>query len=457
MDDQKEVRDYLIGDLGRRDYLVDAYPSAEEALARLRRRPEEVALVILDHDLGVGRMDGLEALEVLRREAPELPVILLTGKGSTELAVKATQRGACDVIDKDPHFGESLEVALTRGERLLESIRGNRRLRRDAQFYQDLVRESYHVVAAGPSFRAVLEKAQRLASIPRPVLIVGERGTGKELVAAAIHYGGLRRERPFVKVNCAAFTGTLLESQLFGHEKGAFTGADARRMGRFEQADGGTLFLDEIANMAPEFQDKVLRVLEYQQFERVGGTDTLRVDVRVIAATNADLDRNMRDGRFRADLYDRLAFETIRVPPLRERREEIPALAEAFAQRIAKEVAGLRPRRFSEAALDLLGRQEWPGNVRQLRNVVERALLAALGQDVEPADLGLAGESSAPGAEPEGFVARVERYEKALLREALLGVGWNQKRAGERLGLSYDQVRHYYKKHDMGSDPGAPQ
>ncbi|MHC5040008.1 MAG: sigma 54-interacting transcriptional regulator, partial [Planctomycetota bacterium] len=288
---------------------------------------------------------------------------------------------------------------------------------------------------------------RRLAAIPRPVLIQGERGTGKELVAGAIHFMGPRAKAPFVTVNCAAFHGNLLESEMFGHEKGAFTGADKRKIGRFELADRGTLFLDEVGNMALDFQAKILRVIEYQEFERVAGTERVKVDVRVIAATNADLKKMMQAGDFREDLYDRLTFAVIEVPPLRDRPEDIDVLVEAFSQRIVEEIPGIFPRRFSPEVIRRFKAHAWPGNVRELKNVVERLTCMESEDPVRVSDL--SPELLTLPEAPKTFNERVEAFQVQILMEALQKTKGSQKNAAGLLGLTYDQFRHMVRKFDL--------
>jgi len=308
-----------------------------------------------------------------------------------------------------------------------------------------------HIIGEHPALRHILAQADRLAAVDRPVLILGERGTGKELVARKLHEAGPRRDAPFVTVNCGAFGGELLRSELFGHEKGAFTGATERRTGRLEQADGGTLFLDEVGNMSMPFQEQLLRVVEYQSFERTGGTKTLQVDVRIIAATNADLDAMVDDGNFRADLLDRLSFAALRVPPLRERRSDIPHLIQHFAQRLAEEMPAMERRPFSREALEALVAYYWPGNIRQLRNVVERVYILGDGMadEVRSEELPL----EVTGREPIGdsFDEKVASFQRGLLLDALRECGNNQKEAAERLGLSYDRFRHLFRKLEVRS------
>jgi psp operon transcriptional activator len=329
------------------------------------------------------------------------------------------------------------------------------------------------LLGESPAFRDMLAHVSLVAPLDRPVLVVGERGTGKELVAARINYLSPRWDRPFVKLNCAALPESLLDSELFGHEAGAFTGAVRRRLSRFELADGGTLFLDEIAQASLAVQEKLLRVIEYGSFERVGGNAEQVVDVRVVAATNLDLPSLAASGKFRADLLDRLAFDVITIPPLRKRQGDIPLLAAHFARAMSRELgrdgfAGFTPR--AEAAL---AAHDWPGNVRELRNVVERSVNRAFDRGARaerplddiafdpfaspfrppaPAASPRAEPSAGePPFEPGDFAARIRRYEATLLREAFAACRFNQRRTAERLGLSYDQLRHYLKKHGIAA------
>jgi transcriptional regulator with GAF, ATPase, and Fis domain len=292
------------------------------------------------------------------------------------------------------------------------------------------------------------------------VLVLGERGTGKELIARAIHHLSPRSQAPFITINCAAVPETLLESELFGHEEGAFTGATKQKEGKFELADGGTLFLDEIGNMSMEFQAKILRVLEYQRFERVAGASSIQVDVRVIAATNADVRAKMDEGTFRRDLYDRLAFEVISLPPLRDRLDDVPALAVHFLNRFREEVAGIAIHEIAADAFDRLAAYDFPGNVRELKNVVERALYSAsggalTGDDIEAAlpparrDAGLVVSQHAFDDPSLPLAARVEAFERALCKHALERTRYNQKEAAALLGITYDQFRQRYRKYGL--------
>jgi DNA-binding NtrC family response regulator len=305
-------------------------------------------------------------------------------------------------------------------------------------------------IGKSPAFQAVVEQARELARIPRPMLIRGERGTGKELLARFVHAVSPRRAGPYLIVNCGAFHEELLVSHLFGHEKGAFTGAVERRTGIFEQAHRGTLFLDEVANLSRVAQARLLRVVEYQTFQRVGGAANIEVDVRVIAATNADLGAMMERGDFAADLYDRLRFADVLLPPLRERREDVPVLVDHFIARLHEELPDLGAASFTEAAMKALAAYTWPGNVRELRNVVERLYVCDRDRTIQTSELPL----EVTAAEPlEGtFSQRVRAFEKTLLRTALQDASGNQRAAAQKLGLSYDQFRHHFRKYELGRE-----
>lgn len=314
------------------------------------------------------------------------------------------------------------------------------------------------------AFLAFQERVSRAARVDRPVLLLGERGTGKELAASRLHFLSRRWEEPFVTLNCAALPPGLIESELFGHEKGAFTGAVERRTGRFELADGGTLFLDEVGAIPVEVQEKILRVVEYGVFERVGGSQSIRVDARLVGATNADLAAMAEEGRFKADLLDRLSFEVLFLPPLRARREDILLLANHFASRMAHELGREGVPEFSDAAADALEGYAWPGNVRELKNVVERAVYRADGPFVEeitfdpfdspyrparpvPAPAGAVPEQEPPSLLTRPFKEALEELEGQLIRNALEQTRFNQRKAARLLDLTYDQFRGYYRKH----------
>ncbi len=456
VDDQKEVLGYVSKILKKAGFEVLCEQTAEAGLAVFKKNAEQLSLAILDLDLGKGRDDGLLLLQQMKAFAAHVPIIILSGKGTISSATSALKMGAEDFLEKDAYIEEHLRVSVEKVRALLKIVNENRRLKqenqglnKDLDYFAKVLESRYRIVSDHPLMHKAVEKCRRLANIPRPVLIRGERGVGKELIAGTIHYSSRRARKPFVVVNCAAFHGELLESELFGHEKGAFTGAVSRKIGRFEQANGGTLFLDEIGNMALDFQEKILRVLEYPRFERVQGTESIEVDVRVLAATNASLEKMMAEGRFREDLYDRLSFETVNVPPVRERLEDIPLLVEHFSARMRAEVPEIEDKTWSPGALSQLGRYHWPGNVRQLKNVVERTLYSAPDATITAADLPEILSSVEKAATT--FPDQVARFERQLLLRALHATANNQKKAAEKLGLSYDQFRHYYKKYDLKS------
>src|SRR5688572_10926699 len=348
IDDQPQVRKLLADIFRAKGREVYGFENGDDAIAWIEGRAAEVGLVVLDLDLGPGAKGGLQVVPELRAAYPDIPIIILTGNATIDSAVTAVKSGAQDFLVKDMYLEDKLDLSVEKIDRMVWAIRERKRLEgenRELRAANRRLREAEErrltVVGESHAMQGILSKVERVARVPRPVLILGERGTGKELVAAAIHRLSPRAQRPFITMNCAAVTETLLESELFGHELGAFTGATKRKEGRFELAHGGTLFLDEIGNMSLEFQQKILRVLEYPRFERVAGTHTIEVDVRVIAATNSDLDEAMAEGSFRRDLYDRLSFEVLTLPALRQRLEDVPALAAHFLGNFRADVPGI--------------------------------------------------------------------------------------------------------------------
>jgi DNA-binding NtrC family response regulator len=303
-------------------------------------------------------------------------------------------------------------------------------------------------VGSSQTFTAVVQEARKLAKIPRPILIRGERGTGKELLARYIHQESGRADNPYIVVNCAAYQEELFVAEMFGYEKGAFTGAVESKPGKLELANKGSLFLDEVANMSRKAQEKLLRVLEYQRFERVGGNRSIEVDVRVIAATNAPLEEMMERGEFLHDLYDRLCFAELTLPPLRKRREDIPALIEHFVAQLHKEIPDLEVKTFTPAAIKELQAYHWPGNIRELKNIVERYYISDEDGIIQASELPL----EITSLEPLGgtFYDKVKAYEKTLLLNALKDANGSQRLAAKSLGMTYDQFRHCYKKYKLG-------
>jgi DNA-binding NtrC family response regulator len=416
-------------------YTALTSPSAARALERLEDEPADVVLA----DVVMPEMDGIAFLQRLKQRSPGVPVVLMSGQGSVEAAVKATRLGALDFVEKP--------VSLERLLLTLRNVLQIGRLQRENRELQRYWREELVLIGDSPKMAALRSLIERAAPSDVPILILGENGTGKELVARAVHDLSRRREQPFLKTNCAAVPLELVESEMFGHEKGAFSGAIAQRRGRFEQADGGTLFLDEIADMPAAMQAKLLRVLQDGEITRVGGSGQIKVDVRLITATNRDLDAAVAEGRFREDLYYRINTLALRTPALRERPEDVPALAAHFAEAACRRNQW-KPRRLAEDALDVLRRHPWKGNVRELRNVVERVLILSEADPITAESL----EAALPSAAaPRGAAVPAEgplreladAWERDVIRERLRRMGGHVTNAARSLGL---ERSHFYKK-----------
>ncbi len=378
-DDHDSLRRGIVRALSDAHHEVDEAPNGNIAIEKLHEGQFDVVL----SDLKMGGSDGLDVLRTAKSMHPTTAVILMTAFGTVHTAVEAMKIGAFDYVQK-PFEIEEMELKV---EKAIE----HRRLKHEIEYLRHTQQDIYdfdRIVGASGALQSVLAIVKKVAKSNTTVLIRGETGTGKELIAGAIHHNSLRAARNFVKVNCAALQENLLESELFGHEKGAFTGADKQRVGRFEQADGGTLFLDEIGDMSANTQAKILRVLQEHEFERLGGTRTLRVDVRLIAATNRNLPTMVSNGQFREDLYYRLNVVSIETPPLRDRKEDIQALATFFLRRFAGELKK-RVDGVSGDALKLLMRYNWPGNIRELENAIERGVLLTEGPQLSSGDLRL--------------------------------------------------------------------
>jgi DNA-binding NtrC family response regulator len=455
VDDEKAMRLALKSLLVKEGYEVDTAESGEEALRRIE--PGSFHVVITD--LSMKDVDGMEVLEYTRRVDPDTAVVMITAYGSEKVAVAAMKQGAADYLPK-PFDNDELRVLV---RRVMETAR----LKRDHRRLLEQVQGAFagQIVGRSPAMQRVFETIDKVADADVTVLVRGESGTGKELVANALHYKSPRRTKPLVKMNCAALSRELVESELFGHEKGAFTGAIARREGKFEAADGGTLFLDEVGDMPLETQAKFLRAIQEKEFERVGGNQPIRVDVRLIAATNQDLEAATRAGRFREDLYYRLRVVELPLPSLAERREDVPLLVEHFL-REAAERFGRTPKPLTAEALRACVRHPWRGNVRELRSAVEQALLLASGAEITERDL--LGDKSAAGAPArpdasndatlsfrdakERFVAD---FERGFLLQALRRAGGNITKAAEEVGMYRQNFQQKMRELGITLEDGA--
>ena len=431
VDDERNIRRSLDMILTGEGYEVICAERGEDATTlSVQNRPDAVLLDIVLPDI-----DGIEVLKRIKARSPDLPVIMISGHGTVQDAVQATRLGAYDFFEK-PLSKE--KILLTLGHAL-----ETRTLRR-----------GFEMIGEGPSMLAIHEQVSRVAPTNGRVLLLGESGTGKELVARAIHFNSPRKNMPFIKVNCAAIPEELIESELFGSDRGAFTGAVKTRDGKFLQADGGTLFLDEIGDMSFNVQAKVLRALEQGEFERVGGTQTIQVDVRVLAATNRDLPKLVETGKFREDLYFRLNVVPLVVTPLRERPEDIPLLVGSFLEHVAAE-NGVRGKTVSEEAMQILCAYAWPGNIRELRNVIERLSIMVTGDVIRPTDLPTelrAGRNIIrKGSEASGKTLKEirEQVEKDYIRAVLAEHDWNVTQAAKDLGIERTNLHKKIKSYGI--------
>ena len=437
VDDQAAIRESLGASLADDGYFVRAARSAEEALKSVEEfRPNVVLLDIWMN----GPHDGLDVLREARAKHPSIEFIMMSGHGTIETAVKATKLGAWDFVEKP--------ISIDRVSILLNNILGFQNERGEKNALLNRLRKNIAIVGESVDMVALKQLLARVASSQSWMLVVGENGTGKELVAQNIHYLSARASRPFVEVNCAAIPEDLIESELFGFEKGAFTGADRAKRGKFDHADGGTLFLDEIAHISLATQAKVMRVLQERSFERVGAQDAVEVDVRVVAASTQDLDAAVREGRFREDLFSRLNVIPCRVPPLRERIDDVPALVLHFSEQFARE-GGYRRKTFSASSLERLRAHPWPGNVRELRNFVERIYILTPGDLVDPHDLRFAGLSGPDKDDSLDGVSNFRearaKFEKEYLLKKIAENKGNISKTAESIGLERSYLHRKIK------------
>ncbi|MCC7152937.1 MAG: sigma-54-dependent Fis family transcriptional regulator [Bryobacterales bacterium] len=438
VDDETVMCESLAAWLREDGYAVDTASSGAEAVEAARRKPYAMCFIDLKMP---GGMDGIETMMEIRRILPAAAFIIITAYATVDTAITAIKEGALEYIVK-PCNPEEISILVARTMKVKNLERENEILRKKLSrkyLFHDIITKS-------PRMQDILALAREVASLRSTVLVRGESGTGKELVARAIHFSGDRSKAPFITVSCAALAETLLESELFGHEKGSFTGAAAQTKGKFELSNGGTIFLDEIGDISPKLQADLLRVLQERRFYRLGGTEEVRVDSRVIAATNRDLATEVREGRFRDDLYYRLNVIEIRIPPLRERREDIPLLAEHFVERLAHEL-GKKVDGISEGALKILLDHDWPGNVRELENAVERAIVTCRGRTLVEDDLAFLHQAriTAPWSIPANMT--LQDLERQAIEATLQRTSGNIKEAAAVLGIDrstiYEKIKRY--------------
>ncbi len=449
VDDEQSMRDLLAIVLRREGYEVVTAEDGQSGIATLERGPIDLLIC----DIKMPDMNGVDVLRAAKTIDQDIVAMMITAFASTETAVEAMRLGACDYLSK-PFDVDELKMKV---REKLES----RDLRHENVLLKRALGARYefsNIIGRSAPMLAVFKLVQTIARTTSTVLVTGESGTGKELVARAIHFNSLRRDRPFVALNCAALPDTLLESELFGHMRGAFTGADSNKKGLIEQAEKGTIFLDEIGEMSPSVQVKVLRVLQDHRFRRLGGLEEIEADIRIIAATNQDLAKMVTEGRFREDLFYRINVIPIHLPPLRDRQEDIPLLAEHFLQKyrsqMDKQIASI-----SGEAMEYLTAYDWPGNIRELENVIEHAVALEQARVILPASLPDAIRNGVPHALPAAAIAlpdsgfdleeHVQEIERGYLAAALRRAGGVQSRAAELLGMSFRSFRYYAKKYNL--------
>jgi DNA-binding NtrC family response regulator len=447
VDDEEIVRESLGGWLEKDGYTITCCSDGFCAVDRIKAERWSIMIV----DLKMPGMDGLQVLEEAKRLQPDLAVVIMTAYATVDTAVAAMKAGAYDYLVK-PFDPEELSI-------MMQKIVSQQTLVRENAVLRQALKQEYRfrdLLSKSPAMQAVFELARTAAHSSSTILVLGESGSGKEVLARAIHGESPRAEGPFVAVSCAALTESLLESELFGHERGAFTGAVARRKGKFEAAHGGTLFLDEVGDIGPKLQLDLLRVLEERKFHRVGGNDPIEVDVRIIAATNRDLKKAVVEGKFREDLFYRLNVIPILIPPLRQRRQDVPLLVENFVERLAVEMKK-RLDGVSAEAMTALMAHDWPGNVRELRNVLERGAVVATGPVIQLPDLGLPARTDAPPK--PGTLASLEEVEKRHVAAVLAHAGGNVSQSARILGIDrvtlYNKMRKYGIRRD-GEPDAAP-
>lgn len=444
-DDERSIRNALREILEFENYSIVEAENGLEALTVLKSEPVDLMLL----DIKMRGMDGLEVLEKVKQEYSSLPVIMISGHGTIKIAVETTKKGAFDFIEKPPDLNRLL-ISIRNGLSSSKLIRENRRIRKE------LIGDT-EIIGSSSAMDQIRNLIARVARSNSRVLITGENGTGKELVARSIHEKSDRAGEKFVDVNCAAIPDDLLESELFGHEKGAFTGAVSERIGKFELADKGTLFLDEVGDMSLEAQAKVLRVLQENELVRVGGTKRIAVDVRILAATNKDLEEEIRQGTFREDLYHRLNVIPIQLPPLRDRRGDIAELSVWFLEKLSGREIIFAGKQFSQDALEAMKKLHWPGNIRELLNAVERLALLSTGDSIEKSDVELYVNQKQTISsrierlidESDSFHEFKEESEKLYLMKKLAQNNWNITATADAIGIQRSHIYNKMNKYDI--------
>ncbi len=444
IDDEQTQREVLTGYLRKKGYHILSADSGDEGIRLVKQNAVDIVL----SDFKMPDKTGLEVLVEVKKTNPEISFVIITAFSTVETAVKAMRMGAYDYISKPVDLDE-LDI-------LIEKIIENRNLKSEIRNLKSQLQEKHKItsiISQSPRMDEVLSIASRAAESNASILITGENGTGKEVLAKAVHYFSQRKDGPFVAVNIPALSENLLESELFGHEKGSFTGADRMRKGRFEIASGGTIFLDEIGDIPLSMQVKLLRVLQEREIERVGGTEKIPVDVRIISATNRSLERKIKEGTFREDLFYRLNIVTICIPPLRERREDILPLVESFIKKFAGQ-NNKTSMEISKEAADSLLKYNFPGNIRELENIIERSVVLSRGSLITLSDLpinvrGFREEASAGQKEPETLNDKIESLEKSMIYDALAKMNGNQTQAGKLLGITERNLRYKINKYNI--------
>jgi two-component system nitrogen regulation response regulator NtrX len=445
IDDEENIRKSLVGILQDEGFTPVVAANGEEGLEKMREEAPDLIML----DIWMPGMDGIETLKKIKAEAPDQIVVMMSGHGTIETAVKATKHGAFDFIEK-PLSLEKVLHSIQQASKMGALVEENRALK-------ETIAKEHEMIGASQPISELKQQIELAAPTSGWVLITGENGTGKELVARSVHLNSQRKTKPFIEVNCAAIPEELIESELFGHEKGAFTGATAQRKGKFDKANGGTLFLDEIGDMSLKTQAKVLRILQEHKFERVGGNQTIEVDVRVIAATNKDLEEEIKQGNFREDLFYRLNVLPFHVPPLRERSNDVQALAMHFLEFFCKK-EGRTTKKFSEESLNLLTQYSWPGNVRELKNIIERLAIMTVDEIIEPNHLptviiknknGNDDLYSSLANQDDTFRQARDQFEKAFITQKLQENNWNVSKTAEQIEIERSNLHRKIKAYGI--------